>query len=66
MAGLITLFIGLVKYLYEAGECLALWFERNTRFFDRGQKIFWVLPALITAAVLGQYLVNASRVKARS
>ena len=56
MAGLMTLFIGLVKYLYEIGERVALWFERNTRFFDRGQKIFWVGPALIGAAWLGQYL----------
>lgn len=56
MAGLVTLFIGLVKYLYEIGEHVALWFERNTRFFDRGQKIYWVAPALIGAACLGQYL----------
>jgi Na+/H+-dicarboxylate symporter len=56
MAGLITLFIGLVKYLYEFLEKWALWFERHTRFFDRGQKIYWVAPALIAAAILGQYL----------
>jgi Na+/H+-dicarboxylate symporter len=56
VAGLVTLFVGLVKYLYEIGEQFALWFERNTRFFDRGQKIFWVGPALIGAAWLGQYL----------
>ncbi len=56
MEGLITLFIGLVKYLYEIGEKAALWFERHTRFFDRGQKIYWVAPALIGAACLGQYL----------
>ena len=55
MAGLVTLFIGLVKYLYEIGEQVALWFERNTRFFDRGQKVYWVGPALIGAAWLGQY-----------
>jgi Na+/H+-dicarboxylate symporter len=56
MAGLVTLFVGLVKYLYEIGERVAIWFERKTRFFDRGQKIFWVGPALIGAACLGQYL----------
>ena len=56
MAGLVTLFIGLVKYLYEIGEWVALWLERNTRFFDRGQKIYWVGPALIGAAALWQYL----------
>jgi Na+/H+-dicarboxylate symporter len=56
MAGLVTLFIGLVKYLYEIAEQAALWFERHTRFFDRGQKIYWVAPALIGAACLGQYL----------
>jgi Na+/H+-dicarboxylate symporter len=56
MAGLVTLFIGLVKYLYEIAEKAALWFERNTRFFDRGQKIYWIGPALIGALVIGQYL----------
>jgi Na+/H+-dicarboxylate symporter len=56
MAGLVTLFIGLVKYFYEFAERAALWFERNTRFFDRGKKIYWVLPALIGAACIGQFL----------
>jgi Na+/H+-dicarboxylate symporter len=56
MAGLITLFVGLVQFLYEVGERIALWFERNTRFFDWGQKIYWVVPALIGAAVVGQLL----------
>ena len=56
MAGLVTLFIGFAKYFYDIAERIAFWFERNTRFFDRGQKVFWVLPALICAVVLGQYL----------
>jgi len=58
MAGLITLFIGLVNYLYDVGEKVALWFERHTRFFDKGQKVYWVVPALIAAALLGQYLAT--------
>ena len=53
MAGLVTLFVGLVKYLYEIGEQAALWFERNTRFFNRGQKIYWVGPALIGGVYFG-------------
>jgi Na+/H+-dicarboxylate symporter len=56
MAGLITLFIGLVTYLYGIAERGALWFERHTRFFNRGQKICWVAPALIGAVIVGQYL----------
>ena len=56
MAGLVTLFIGFAKYFYGIAEQVAFWFERNTRFFDRGQKVFWVAPALLAAVGLGQYL----------
>ncbi|MCG8586358.1 MAG: hypothetical protein MI757_16745, partial [Pirellulales bacterium] len=56
MAGLVALFIGGVQFFYAIAERAALWFERHTRFFDRGQKVYWVLPALLGAGWLGQYL----------
>ena len=56
MAGFITLFLAGIQFFYVLAEKVALFFERHTRFFDKGEKIYWVLPALLAAAGCGQYL----------
>ena len=56
MAGLVTLFLTVIFYVYEFLEKIALHFERLTCFFKRGSMLAWVLPALVSAIALGQYL----------